>query len=151
MVFCPGCGVQNDEGAKFCSNCGTTMDTVSQQSVNTVPVSYNQDSPQNPQYVNNTNYGNQSNLYQNNPPQHGQRTTYDRDQGMHQPTGYAQPRGYDQHSGMYPVEDKVNPFLYILALFFPIGIMLYFTNRREKPRSARNFLIAAFIGFFILL
>jgi hypothetical protein len=156
MIFCPGCGVQNDEGSRFCSNCGTIIERADEKPAKTVSENYgqpmNQGSPQNPQYANNIDYSEENHLYQNQPPQYMPQT-----QQRNQPVTYQQqqqysgyPAPHSQQYGAYPVEDKVNPLLYLIALFFPIGILLYFANRRQKPRSARNFLTAAIIGFFLL-
>jgi hypothetical protein len=37
MIYCPDCGTQNDEGARFCDNCGRRLDDVEQAREATEP------------------------------------------------------------------------------------------------------------------
>lgn len=38
MIYCPDCGTQNDEGARFCDNCGRRLDDVVQARAASQPV-----------------------------------------------------------------------------------------------------------------
>ncbi len=37
MIYCPDCGTQNDDGARFCDNCGRRLDDVQHASAATEP------------------------------------------------------------------------------------------------------------------
>lgn len=142
-MFCPACGVQNDEGSVFCANCGTKFSNSQHQS------EYYQNTPQKPQYTDNQTNDYDKALYQNNPPQSNRQQSYRQQPETYGGRQYGQPR--PQPYGHYPVEDRISPLLFVLSFFiFPLGLILYFSNKRQKPRSAKNLLIITIIGFFII-
>jgi uncharacterized membrane protein YvbJ len=49
-MYCPNCGLANEEAAKFCANCGTTLTVgaVAHPPPNPTPVPYQQPSPYQP-------------------------------------------------------------------------------------------------------
>ncbi|MFV2015520.1 MAG: zinc-ribbon domain-containing protein [Candidatus Heimdallarchaeota archaeon] len=148
MIFCSACGAQNEDGSVFCSNCGTKLEVSQQQPTQQKSDPYQstqfQSSPQKNQYVDDQSYGYDKNLYQNNPTQYDTQQNYGQRPVAYGKSRYGQP--YDQ----FTYEDRVHPGLYILAfIFFPIGLILYFSNKRQKPKSARNLLILSIIGIFL--
>lgn len=147
-MFCPACGVQNDEGSVFCANCGTKFTNSQHQSESYENTQY-QNIPQKPQYTDNQTYGYDKALYQNNPPQSNVQQSYRQQPERYGSRQYGQP--VSQPYGQYPVEDRISPILFVLSFFiFPLGLVLYFSNKQQKPRSAKNLLTATIIGFFII-
>ncbi len=146
-MFCPACGVQNEEGSVFCANCGTKFSNSQHQSESYENTQY-QNTPQKPQYTDNQIYGRDSALYQNNTPQSNKQQSYRQQPETYGGSQYGQPR--PQPYGDYPVEDRISPLIFVLSFFiFPLGLILYFANKRQKPRSAKNLLIVTIMGFFI--
>lgn len=87
-------------------------------------------------------------------PQDNQQQYYQPPQGN--PQYYQAPQGgYNPYAApMPPQEQKANIGLAILSFFIPIvGIVLYFTQKREKPKTAkacgRAALVCIIINFFI--
>ena len=138
MAFCSSCGVQNEDGSMFCSNCGNRFESSSEQPAKHIPNYEDQSNssppPQQPQY-----YDGNQNYPQ---PQHNQQQY----SGSYQP-----PTAYGQPYGMVPIEDRLSIILYIVSfLFFPIGIIVFFANRRSRPNSAKNIAITTVLGFILL-
>jgi hypothetical protein len=47
-------------------------------------------------------------------------------------------------------EDKLNTVLAILSFVIPlVGIIIYFSNRKTKPNTAKSALIAALLGLLV--
>lgn len=146
MVFCESCGVQNEEGSLFCFNCGTQQNSSPEKPAKQLSNSdaqFNSRSidQQKPKYVNHqVQYSNQD-IYQNQPPPQYNQPQYS--------SSYPSQNGYDQSNfSQYPLEDKINPILYILSfLFFPIGLIVFFANKQTKPQAAKNIAVVTVIGF----
>ncbi|OLS24457.1 MAG: hypothetical protein HeimC2_22630 [Candidatus Heimdallarchaeota archaeon LC_2] len=147
-MYCSSCGMQNEDGSMFCSNCGNTLDSSSGQPAkqlsNYNESSYSAQPPHQPSYV--ENQSNQDYIFQNQQQQ----------QQYNQPQLSGSYQGQDSyrqsHYGPPMIQDKINPLLYVLIVFFfPIGILLFFANRRTKPQSAKNIAIATVIGIILAI
>ncbi len=151
LMYCPECGVNNDEGALFCSNCGAKLDASAAKPAAPISSTPTTPSPGVPP-ANQPGYqqpppGYGQPGYQQSPPGYGQ-------PGYQQPPpGYGQP-GYQSGNVAYqPYQmDHIDTIWYICAFFiFPIGFIMWFTNKDTKPKSAKNMLIIAVISLVLTL
>lgn len=145
MTYCSACGVQNEDGSLFCANCGSKLDSPSQQLGGQKAIDQNPQYQSPPQYTDNQSHNQDSNLYQSNSPNYSSQANYG-----NQPSAYSAQQ-YGQPYSQYPIEDRVSFWIYIVSfLFFPAGLILYFSNRQQKPKAAKNIMILTIVGFFFL-
>ena len=140
--YCPECGTKADPDLKFCGNCGS--------SIQSEPVKPVEKAPEKP-----SGYQPPQQGYQQ-PPQQGYQQPPQ--QGYQQPPqqGYQQPGyqgGYQPGQGSAYQGMQLDEFpvwYYICSFFFfPLGIILYFTNKDTKPQASKNILIVTAISFVI--
>lgn len=137
MAFCQSCGQQNAENSTFCAACGAPMLSAAatpEQQTQQQQQTYQQQTYQQP-YQQQQTY---QQPYQQQNPYYNQQ----------------QPNGYYQQP---MVEDKAESGLCVLCFFFWIvGVVLYATNKKEKPNAAKTYLKwglipqAIWVGLYLL-
>ncbi len=138
MAYCQSCGQQNAENSTFCAACGAPM-------LSAAPTPTEQQTQQQQPY--------QQQTYQQ-PYQQQQQQTYQQPYQQQNPYyNQQQPNYYQQPM----VEDKAESGLCVLCFFFWIvGVVLYATNKKEKPNAAKTYLKwglipqAIWIGLYLL-
>ena len=141
MANCPFCGIEVQEGLKFCTNCGASLDGVELIGDQPAPVQPPIEVPAQ-QVVSEKPY---------QPPQEAAQQPY----GQAQPgaqQAYQQPYQQPQPAQFAPAQaapvDSGSIGWGVLGFFFPIvGLILFLVWKTNKPNSAKVAGIGAIIGF----
>jgi hypothetical protein len=141
MSYCPECGVKSDPNSQFCGSCGSSIQAGPSKPVKQAPQepSGYQQPPQQPSG------------YQQPPTQpSGYQQPPQQTSGYQQP-GYQQPgyqAGYGQGSTYQGMQlDEFPVWYYICAFFiFPVGIIVWATNKDIKPQASKNILIVTAVS-----
>ena len=141
MANCPFCGIEVQEGLKFCTNCGASLDGVELIGDQPAPVQPPIEVPVE-QVVSEKPY---------QPPQEAAQQPYGQAQPGAQQT-YQQPYQQPQPAQFAPAQaapvDSGSIGWGVLGFFFPIvGLILFLVWKTNKPNSAKVAGIGAIIGF----
>ena len=141
MANCPFCGIEVQEGLKFCTNCGASLDGVELIGDQPAPVQPPIEVPAQ-QVVSEQPY---------QPPQEAAQQPYGQAQPGAQQT-YQQPYQQPQPAQFAPAQaapvDSGSIGWGVLGFFFPIvGLILFLVWKTNKPNSAKVAGIGAIIGF----